>query len=159
VEFVAAFALSIERGDRWHSGDARRRPQEYLGSAELAHDQGFDEGRTHFKPPREVEAKAQGVEEGATAQDALVVGKAPGEVRQGIGRIGDDQDDRLRRHGDDAGYDVAIDLGVCVKQLEPAGRIAAVGRAAGPFVDASGDDRQHGACEVGIVTSAQLNRR
>ncbi len=88
----------------------------------LADDLGLDEGRTNLEPPREMEAEAQGVEEGARAQHALVTGEAPGEVRQGIGRIGDDQDDRLRRRGDDPGHDVAIDMALASSSLSrPAG--------------------------------------
>ena len=50
----------------------------------FADDLGLDEGRTNLEPPREMEAKAQGIEESAAARHTLVAGEASGEVRQNL---------------------------------------------------------------------------
>jgi hypothetical protein len=82
--------MPIKRSYNRHACDPRRRPQEHLGGAVFADDLGLDEGRTNLEPPRQMEAKAQGIEESAAAQHTLVAGEASDEVRQGVGRIGDD---------------------------------------------------------------------
>jgi hypothetical protein len=55
------------------------------------------------------------------------------------------------------GDDVLKHLHVGVEQAQAAGRVAAVGGAAGLFIDAGGDDRQAGIGKVGVVAAADRN--
>src|SRR5437660_5108037 len=85
--------------------------------------------------------------------------KLASKVGQGIGRIGDHQHQSLRRHGNDFGNNVSVDAGIGVEKLQPSGGVAAVRGTTGLFVDARGDDHEHGVGKVRIVAGAKLHCR
>jgi hypothetical protein len=83
-----------------------------------------------------------------------VAGELARHVDQRLGRIGGDHDHRLRGGLHQFRHDVLKHLYVGVEQAQAAGRVAAVGGAAGLFVDAGGDDGQARVRQVGIVAVA-----
>jgi hypothetical protein len=105
-----------------------------------------------------VKAEAQAVEIGAGAHDPIVTGELPRHVDQRLGRIGGDQDHRLGCGFHQFRDDVLKHLHVGVEQAQAAGRVAAVGGAAGLFIDAGGDDRETGIGKVGVVAVADRNQ-
>ena len=97
---------------------------------------------------REMEAEAQGVEEGAGAQHALVLGAGARDIGQRIGRVRDNQDHGLRHGVHHARHQLPIDIGIFVQKPQPALWIVAVGGTAGLLVHAGGDHDQRGAGEL-----------
>jgi hypothetical protein len=80
--------------------------------------------------PSHVKAEAQAVEKRPRAQDPRESEYAH-EVGQWVGRIGHDEDDRLRYRLEDLGKDLPVDSNIRLEQLEPACRVVAICRAAG----------------------------
>src|SRR5713226_4910400 len=85
--------------------------------------------------------------------------KLASKVGQGIGRIGDNQDQRLRRRRNHFGNNISVDARIGVEKLQPSGGVAAVRGTTGLFVDARGDDHKHGVGKVRIVAGAKLHCR
>jgi len=56
------------------------------------------------------------------------------QIGQGIGRIGDDQEERLRRHRNDFGNNISVDVRIGIEKLQPAGGVLAVCGATSLFV-------------------------
>src|SRR6185312_1586026 len=98
---LAGKAALLENLRRGHAGDARARPDEDLGRAVLAQHLRLDRYRIDAKLLRQVNAEPQAVEICPGAQHAIVAGELAGEVGQRIGWVGDDEDYRLGRGGDD----------------------------------------------------------
>src|SRR2546425_9886841 len=103
--------------------------------------------------------EAQGVEDRARAQHALMASKLASKVGQGIGRIGDNQDQRLGRRRNHFGNNISVDVRIGVEKLQPSGGVAAVRGTTGLFVDTRGDDHEHGVGKVRIVAGAKLHCR
>jgi hypothetical protein len=76
-----------------------------------------------------------------TGQFACQVGKR-------IRRVGDDEQNGVRRgFGNRRNY-LTVNLGILVQEAQAALRIAAIGCPAGFFVDADGDHDERGACQI-----------
>ena len=88
---------------------------------------------------RQMNPETQAVEEGASAQHAIMPRAGAGDVGERIGRISYNQYDRARRGANNFRNYVAIDFCVLVEQPQSALGIAAVGGAAGFLVDAGSD--------------------
>jgi hypothetical protein len=85
--------------------------------------------------------------------------QGPRQIRQRIGRVGDGDQNRIRRGVDDPRDNVAVDRGILVQQLQPPFGVAAVGGAAGFLVDAGGDQHHPGARQVAIPTFGDADAR
>src|ERR1700720_1120565 len=91
-----------------------------------------------IKMLRQMNTETQAIEEGAGAQHAIMPCAGAGNISEWIGRIGYNQYDGARCRVHNFWNDVAIDFSVFVEQPQSALGIAAVGGAAGFFVDAGG---------------------
>jgi hypothetical protein len=85
--------------------------------------------------------------------------KAADEVGQRVRRIGDDQDDGLRRRRQELGKHFPVNIRVGLEQLESAGGIGAVRRPAGAFVHAGGNHDHRRALQIGIVAIPNVDGR
>src|SRR5713101_7801349 len=113
----------------------------------------------HLQPAGEMQAEAQGVQKRASAQYALMARKAACKIGQWIGRVGDDEEEGLRRNRHNSGDNVSVDACIGVEKLQPSGRVAAVRGAASFLVDARGDDYEPRVGKVRIVAGAEFHRR
>ena len=80
---------------------------------------------------------------------------ASSNVGKRIGRVGDDEQERFGRGGDDRGNDVAVDCGVGAEQPQSARGIASIRGAARFFIRAGGDHDHRRAAQVGVVARPQ----
>ena len=123
----------------------------------LADDLGLHRARIHAEPLAEVKLKAQRIEQRAAAEHAVVPRDAPGHVGKRIGRVGDGEQERFGRCGDDRGHDIAVDRGIGAEQLQSARGVAAIGGAACFFVGAGGDHHHRRAAQIGVIAGPQRN--
>src|SRR5713101_661197 len=80
-------------------------------------------------------------------------------ISQGIGRIGDDQEERLLRHRNNFRNNIPVDAPIGVEKLQPSSGVATVRGTTSFFVDARRDDHEHGVGKVRIVAGAELHCR
>ena len=113
----------------------------------------------HAEPLREMEAKAQRIEERPAAHHAVVTGDSPREVGERIGRVGNHEEQRLGSRSGNPGNQVPIDRGVGAEQSQAARGIVAVGGAAAFFVGARCNHHHRGAAEVSVFAGPQGNGR
>jgi hypothetical protein len=124
----------------------------------LSHDLRIDASRIYPEAPRQVKPETQAVEVCPGAENALVPQNA-NHIGERVWRVGDDKDQRLRRHCVKLRNEALVNGGICVKQPQPARRVVPIGSAARLFVCAGRDHHQRGALEIGIVAGAQLGIR
>jgi hypothetical protein len=132
-------------GDAGDGGVARQRDH---GVAVAAEDEGGDVFDADVQLFGDEGAEAGGIEDAGHADDALAVeaGLLVGGLGHGVERIGDDDQDRLRRLRDDLGDHVGHDLVVGVQQV--------VAAHSGLARNAGGDDDDVGVGRGGVVVGA-----
>src|ERR1700677_1499055 len=91
--------------------------------------------RRNIKPTAQMHPKAQSVEKGAGAENAIMPGQMTRQIGERIGRIGHDKQHSIRSCGDDPRHYVAVDRNILVKEAQPPLRIAAIGRPSGLLID------------------------
>jgi hypothetical protein len=109
--------------------DAGRRPQKHLRRAVLSDDLGIDISWAYPEPLRQVKPETQAVEICPGTENALVPPHA-NHIGQRIWRVGDDKDERLRRHCAKLRNDALVNRRIGVKQPQPARRVVPIGSAA-----------------------------
>ena len=92
-----------------------------------------------IKMPCQMKPETQAVEEGASAQHAIMPCAGPGNIGERVGRIGCNQYNSARRRARNLRNDVAVDFSVLVHEPQSALGIVAVGGAPGFFVHAGGN--------------------
>jgi hypothetical protein len=107
--------------------------------------------RIDVELPSQVEAEAEAVEKCPAAQDPLE-SEHPDQIGQRIGRVGDDEHDRLGRNSQQLRQNLPVDVDVLIEQLEPSGGIATVRCAAGLFIHPGGDHDQRRARQIRVIT-------
>src|SRR5207302_11002676 len=95
----------------------------------LAEDLRFHRGGMDLEDGCEVRLKAQAVEPGSGAEDAVVLREDPGEVRQRVRRIGDHEEHGFWRRREDPRKQLAVVVGVLVQEPQTFCWIVATGRA------------------------------
>jgi hypothetical protein len=104
-----------------------------------------------LKMLRQVNAKSQAVQEGASAQHTIMPCADAGNVSEGIGRIGYNQYNSARCRVDYTWNDVAIDLGVLIQEPQSTFGIVTIRGAAGLFVDTGSHHHQRCVRQIGII--------
>ena len=101
-------------------------------------------------------SEAQAVEIRPSAQDVLEAEGAD-EIGQRVGRISDNQDDRLRRRLRELGKHLLVGVDVHFEQPQPASRIASIRRAASTFVHPGSDHDQRRTSQVGVISVTDVD--
>ena len=117
----------------------------------IANDLRLDMRWIDTEVPAEMNAKPLAIEKGAGAKHGCARTDLPRHIGEGIGRIGDDEENGIRCGRHDLGNDVAINFGVLSEQLEPTLWIGTIGRATGFFINTSGHQNDAGAGKRVIV--------
>ncbi len=108
----------------------------------------FDVCRGYPEPSAQMHAKAQAVEQRAGAENAFMTGQFACQIGKRIGRVGDDEQNGVRRgFGSRRNY-LTVDLGILVQEAQAAQRIATIRCPAGFLVDANGDHDECSACQI-----------
>jgi len=95
----------------------------------------------------DVEPEAEAVEVGPAADD-VIVAELPHQVRERVGRIGDDDDDSLRRDPVYARNDVPVDRRVRRQQTQASCGVGPIHGPARLLVDSGGDEDRRRTGEV-----------
>jgi hypothetical protein len=106
-----------------------------------------------------MQTETQGVQKRASAQDALMASEVASKIGQGIGRIGDDQEERLRRRRNDFGNNISVDIRIDIEKFQPSEGVVAVGGTASLFVNTRRDDHERCVGKVRIVAGAEFHCR
>ena len=93
-------------------------------------------------------AKAQAVEQRAGRENTFMTGQFACEIGKRIRRVGDDEQDGVRRGCGDRRNDLSVDLGILVKEAQAAQRIATICCPARFLIDADGDHDERCACQI-----------
>ena len=78
----------------------------------------FDVRRSDLEFSGQMHAKAQAVEQGAGAENAVMAGELAGQKGERIGRVGDDEQHGIRCGRGNPGDYVTIDLGILVQEAQ-----------------------------------------
>ena len=104
--------------------------------------------RSYPEPSAQMHAKAQAVEQRADAENAFMTGQFACQVGKRIRRVGDDEQNGVRRGYGNRGNYLTVDLGIPVQQAQAAQWIATIRCPAGFLVDADGDHDERGAGQI-----------
>lgn len=114
----ARAAIGVDALER-NPGDASRRPQHQLGDAVLTHDHRLHRLRGDAQPACDVHPQPQGADDGAGADDPTVPGQTTREIREGIGRIRDNEQDRVGGGRNHRGDDLFEHAGIDAEKAQP----------------------------------------
>src|SRR5689334_8390596 len=106
----------------------------------------------YAEPLAEVKPEAERIQQGAAAQHSLMSSDASREIGEWIGGIGDDEQQRVGRSGDEPRDEVPVDAGIRAKQPQAACGVVAVRGAAGLLVRAYRDHDERRAAQISVVS-------
>ncbi len=115
--------------------------------------------RMHAELAGDVEPEPQCIDISAGTVHAIMPGDPARQLGERLGRIGNDNDGRLRHDRDDLRHDLPDGGRVGSQQAQAPGGIVAVHRAAGLFIDAYGNEDQLGVFEIGVAAADEPHRR